>query len=443
MNKVKSSFRFISILIITNPIIDMLFTILGENKLGFISINQLIRLVIFFIALFFIRTKESKTQTVFLTIILFFIIVMQNAIGVTGSLMSDIGFAIKILLGFIFFRIVYDEQKNDKFFIQRINKSIRISTIIILLNIFLAVLGLGKQTYSGGGGRMTGYLGFISGNLIAANSLVVLFSYHLFMSFRYKKKSNIILSVGSFLGLFLLASKFSIFASLLILVIVYLIFAFNSKSYTKKKMIIIGILISIGSLGILIPYLIKYISAIQDDASKYGYDFLTALTTNRFMQIEIVEGYHVGRLKVDLTICRLFGVSYSHTNEVLNDIKSDFYAIELDFHGIYYYLGGIFLAITILFFALLIFKGLRYYTRMNIGGKISLFVVVLLLLGAFLGGHVLYELTTLIYFALPCSFVLASCPARKKRKKKMVKKVLIRKRIIYYEQQDGHCISQL
>lgn len=405
--KKRNSFYFIAVVIATNPIIDMIYSIFGDTKIWLFSLNQLIRIVLLVLTVLFLKTARSRKQTLWLSLFLFLIIGIQKLNGVTGSLVSDIGFILKIIFGFAFLRLVLDEQEHNPNFYIDIRKAINISTLIIFANIILGIFGFGSQTYTETSSRVNGYLGYLSGNLVTANSLLIIFAYYLYMSVAYKKRQDILFSIVVFVSLFLLASKFSIFGSLVLLLIVFIVYEKNANSQTRSKLLFGGFVLLIMSLFVLIPYSVKYIRGIVSEAQRYDYDFFTALTTNRFMQIDLIKKYGISLTTSNIHLIRLFGFSYSNTNQILNTAKADFMAIELDFHGLYYYLGGIFAFAVIVYFLRLLKKGFIVFKKKDIKGEISYLTVCLLLVGALLGGHVLYEMTTLVYFAIPCGTVMS------------------------------------
>ena len=407
----KGRLFFIGFVIATNPIIDMFYKILSDKSIGPVSINQLLRVLLLFISFFFIKTITSKKQTLWLSLGLAFILLVQHFNVGEGSIVKDVGFALKILFGFVFLRIIYEEICSNKDFFKDINSAMVIATLIFALNIMLAPFGLGGELYENSE-RMKGYLGLLSGNLVAANSLLIILSYHLYMFFSSKKKLNLIFSIITFACLFLLASKFSILGALVIVLIEYFIFVGSIKTQAKKTLNFIGVMAIILSLAALIPFAVKYISKIVAQANVFDYDFFTALTSNRFMQIDIVEEYCVAQAKGNMLITRLFGTGYSWTNEVLNSVKIDFEAIELDFHGLFYYLGGGFTFVAIIYFVRMVYKGRIAYRQNDILGKFAYLTLIVLLFGATFGGHVLYETTTLVYFAIPCACVMSESRKR-------------------------------
>lgn len=407
--------NFIKLVIILNPFIDMLFKIMGENDQSIISINQLIRIVLFVISLFFIRNKKSFLNIICLSVFLVFIILMQSYLGLTLSLFTDLAFIIKIISAYVFYRLCYEEFIINGCDFKNIFNSVKISGVIILLNIFLAVFGFGYRTYEGSTDRMSGFIGYMSGNCVTANSLIIALTINVILYFNNKNWKTAGMCLLNLLGLVMLATKFSVFGSLIMVVAVYFYYIYFSSRRKRNTLVVRGLFLGVLSLLFVIPFLNSYIDKIMIQANKYNYDFITMLTSNRGLQLLIVNDYYINQISTSKTMISLFGASYSHTNIVLNTINSGFVNIELDYHGIYYYLGALALIVILLFYFNILRKGLFLTRRKDVNSGLAFIGIIVILLSALLGGHVLYESTTLVYLMIPASFISAKFYLRRKK----------------------------
>ncbi len=99
----------------------------------------------------------------------------------------------------------------------------------------------------------------------------------------------------------------------------------------------------------------------------------------------------------------------------MHSIKIDFENIEMDFHGLYIYLGAIGLLLITIFYLLIIWKGIKLMKEKTFTNYFVV-IIILILCGAFLGGHVLYESTTLFYLMPLCALISSNYNLKKRGK---------------------------
>ena len=406
--------KFAAYIIILNPLIDMLFNLLNDIMEIGISINQAIRVVLLIYAMLCLREWKTKRNCAIFALWLIACLFIQSLYGMTFNILTDFGFILKIFSGYVYYRLYYEifrENHNDG---TAYFRAMFISSLIIVANIFLAVFGIGARTYSGSVDRMSGYIGFLSGNCITAICLMILFIVNIVQCI--DKRSGILklFLIINFVALLLLATKFSVIGSLMIVIAIFVYEVYAAKGVKKKRLIIIGGGIGAAVLIAMIPYLINYISGIVQMGSKYGYDFFDTLTSNRGMQIDLVIENYIVRLEgIEAKIAILFGAGYSKVNTILNTAKPEFEVIEWDFHGIYYYLGIGTLLLIIFFLCNCVRKGIYFIKRKNRILSYFAICVFVAIIHGLLGGHVCYESMTLQYFVVIAAYVSAAYDGRR------------------------------
>ena len=414
---------FSTIVIILNPIIDIVFNILQNNSSSGISLNQLIRIALLCYAMLCLREWASIRNSLIFLIWLALCLAMQNFYGMTLSLLTDIGFAVKLFSGYVYYRMYYEIFKENQNNGIRYFRSMFVSSIIVIINIFLGALGIGGRTYADSTDRMSGYIGFLSGNCITAICLMILFIVNITQYGGRKGVAGKIFLFINFIALLLLATKFSVIGTLMIIVAIFLYEVYASKGRRRQNLILVGSSVGILSLVFIVPYLSTYVSGIMQMGNRYGYNFFDTLTSNRGMQIDLIVSNYIQYLKdPEKGISVLFGAGYSKVNYILNSAKSDFQVIEWDFHGLYYYLGLGTLLLIVIFLCNCVRKGLYFIKRKN--RLLSYFTICLFAaIGhGLLGGHVFYESMTLQYFVVICAFISAAF-GNKKMDKRIVRQV--------------------
>lgn len=423
----KKSPTLLKYIIVTYPIWDILYSLSSEYFSFNLPINQVARVLIL---IYLLRHLSSKKNIV---VILAFIILLvgsemyHSTIPFLGDgLGSNFGYALKLLFFVVVvfsFQDLFKSKKLDPTYFLHLLVS---SSIVIYASIILSRFGLGYQSFAGSDGLRSGVKGlFAVQNTINVTLLLILPLCFLLYQLT-KKKIYIFHGIMIIASLFLLGTKSGLVGAILVVVLQLGLFSLNTKlSYFK---IFIGSLVSLGFLGFLFysyHHIVRFVESQIRLYEAYNYTNLYSfIISNRDLQIMYISDF---LSLLEKKYISLFGIGYEQANFIVNNGKSDFYAVEMDFHGIYYYSGLLILLFIVVIILSNIFKPAFRFIKNPIDLKfMTLFLCLSIgIVHAYLGGHVIYEALSLLYFGslLSCSNYLADENPKDIRSNSELKKV--------------------
>lgn len=400
----KIDYKIMYSILLLYPLIDIFYVI---NEIYFkieFPINQIIRGgILLFIIKQFIKTKDIFKVVVVATILgineLFYLFLFKES----NSLISNLGYVLKILLFIATFYAVRNMLKNKNIKMEELLKLISFSSIIISCNILLAkYFGLGFTSYIGDFAR-NGFKGyFLTINMVV--SFMTIITPIVFATYiQSKERKFFYLYLVDIYALICTGSKFGILSSLFMIVLmgIYFISKIDIKKYFKKLLLVSGISLII--LGLFLGKdILNFIDALIQDYEKVNYQNIFAyLVNNRNLQILYLNEF-IDKLGWAVSPLMLFGLGFSNANKIVEIGKSDFKIIEMDFHGLLYYSGIIVTTIIIVFIAIRLFKLVVYVIKNKRDFMLwsILISILLVLVQSILGGHVIYEAGPAFYFSI-------------------------------------------
>lgn len=412
--KSEKSSRILSLIILTYPLLDIIYTINTRVINVNVPINQGVRFLI--MIYLFIQIKNRKSFAIIS--LLFFLLVggeLAHLYGGYQMLGGNIAYVTKILFIVIVIYGVEDMLKSGKIDSYQLINSMVISSVIISFSIILSKFGLGYDSWEGGRSGVKGL--FMVQNTITATLLVIL-PLCLIMFERTNKIRYLLNYSLIFVSLIMIGTKSGLAGALLISALQISVWFFKTKlNYLKLALgsmfIVLIIVLSLMSMDIFLGF----INEQKGMYNTYNYNNIYSfLVSNRDLQIIYLEDY-IANFR-DFNPSLLFGLGYSFANEIINNGKSNFQAIEMDFYGIYYY-SGIWVLILVciiiikryLSLIVLVFKSKFNFMYFSIFLSISIG-----LFHAFYGGHVLYEALASLYFAVVLSVSRVEGLANRKSK---------------------------
>lgn len=384
-------------IILTYPIWDMLLTITNQLLNITLPINQVARFLIMVYFFTMINNSKDIAKCIILSVLMILGEVSNLLAG--NSISGDIGYVLKVI--FFVITIYAFENILNKKVVERddLIKYIVLSSFLISGSILISPLGLGLQSWEGG--LRSGYKGLFMGQNLITATLLIINPLCMYLILNTKKIVYYICYIMNFFSLILIGTKSGTVGAIVLLVIELLIVIKKTKrSYLKYSIICFLI-----PLALLLGYIAKgyFIQFINEQKLLYvqmGYtNIISYLISNRDLQIMYLDNY----IRSSFTRSPLFtfGLGYTRANSIINLNKTAFQAIEMDFKGLLYYSG-----IWVLIFIVINIVSRILYSMSNlIKGKfegIDLFIFISVIVGvvhAFAGGHVIYEALTSMYFA--------------------------------------------
>jgi len=401
-NKIYSFDTLIFLLLFGLLPIDMIngFLIRDVQLNTVITISQLYKIIL--LTLFFIRISNTEKIIV---LSIFFLLLLPSFVQTVKSFNLKLIFvdAVKVtkyvasFMAFLYFRRIFI---NKGYLLTQVYRWILFSFIVLVINIFLKLLGVGFPMYSYGTFEIGSKGFFYAGNEVSA-VLLILSSFLMFWYQLYNKKIFflIISLLAIFTGLYI-TSKTAILAT--IFTFIYL-FIFNPNG---KRMSIKSAVYFLCTVLIILPFgiyfIIKYLktSDVMLRASHFWeqLDIYTFIFSNRnIFLFDFIEIFKKEYNVIEMII----GVGQS-TFERLNNN----HIIELDFFDIYFAYGiiGILLFLFYIFFILIKSK-LRSMNRdIFIFSLYTKYIAVFLILLSFFSGHIFNSGMASIYIG--CVFSL-------------------------------------
>ena len=362
--------------------VDMINGIMLMNDVKLpISIGQLYKLLIVLCLLirFFFEIKLLVTTVILISLLLISSL-YQLLYNLEGShLLTDLIKASKYITPFICFLFFVNAFKysQDRIY-SLILKLVKISYLILIINIFITYIGLGYPAYKNGGMGTKGF--FYAGNEISA-LLIILCSIIAFRLWNRKQKSKyFIFLIINLLAALTISSKTAILG----IILVFLIIPFQDKSLKLKKFIpLLGCSIVMLPITLLLSWqFIKKTAIIV--RIEYFYrelDFWTFLLSSRNVFLE--NSYYIFKDNYNF-IEKVIGVGPSKF-EYLNNFK----VVEMDIMDIFFTYGYLGLAIFLFMQIFVIIQanafsksGKHPYSRL-----ITMMAIILLIIST-LAGHV-------------------------------------------------------
>ena len=382
MLKLATIDTFIIILMFALLPIDMINGIvLMKGMVLPISIGQFYKIIIIiFLLIRFFFTIRLLISTIILIFLLSISSMYQIIFNLEGSdILLDLIKATKYITPFICFLFFVNAFKYSRDKIYPLTLSlVRISYLILVLNIFTKYIGLGYPAYKNGGMGSKGF--FFAGNEISA-LLIILCSIIAFQL--WNKKQKIKYSIFLIINL-LAALTISSKTAILGIILVFLIIPFQDKSLKLKKFIpLLGCSIVLLPLTLLFSWqFIKNTAIII--RIEYFYrelDFWTFLLSSRNVFLE--NSYYIFKNNYNL-IEKVIGVGPSKF-EYLNDFK----VVEMDIMDIFFTYGflGLIIFISLIAFILLQANAFSKSGRYPYSKLVSMMVIILLVVST-LAGHV-------------------------------------------------------
>lgn len=385
--------KFIYLLIFLNPFFEIIYSLLSRLEIG-IPINQLSRMIVF-ISFFLLVAKEKKIFCKVLIIFSIFVVIygLQIMLDIANFSFSDITFLVKLIyattLPFIFESFI----KTRIVSIEKFIRAIISSTFIIIFSVCISPFGFGFEGWKNNSYR-TGYVGwFRFGNYLTATLLVSLC--FLLCSNNIKKRYCWIFFTA--LSLVLIGNKAGLAGLACFLVVLFFDFLKRLKNGKINKFLL-GFVIAAGSIFILvgIQYLIKFVYNQIALYKAHNYkNIFTFLVSNRNLQVNTIKNaFAGGRYGV-------WGqyVGYGYTN-VINCIKGNNRgsSLEMDFYGLYYYMGIIPLITWVIIWGKSLHKALKNYLKnKSLNNCILMFGIVIIMCHSIFAGHVIFESLTITY----------------------------------------------
>lgn len=366
--------------------IDMLngFLLKEVEIIPVISVSQLYKMIL--IGLLFIRISAAERLIV---LSIFGLLLMPSFFQVIKSFNLKLIFvdAVKVIkylasfVAFLYFRRVFI---NKGHLLDMVYKWMFFSFIIIVLNIFLRLFGIGFPMYTMGDIGIGSKGFFYAGNEISATLLII--SSFLMYWFRLYNKLGLFIFIGFlaiFTGLYI-TSKTAILGT--IFTFIYFLFLMSRRNMLTIRTLFIYIFFFFICMPIGGYFVVDYLES-SDIMRRFSFfwdrlDIYTFILSNRntflFDMIEIFkEKYNILEM--------LIGVGQSTFESLNND-----HIIELDFFDIYFAYGliGVFLFVLYTLFILIKAKLKAFSSNMFVFSSYTIYISLLLIVLSFLSGHI-------------------------------------------------------
>ena len=349
-----------------------------------ITISQLYKIVV--LALLFIRITTTERIIVF---VIFGLLLLPSFFQVVTSfnlklILVDAVKVIKYLASFIAFLYFRSIFINKGHLLDRVYKWMFFSFIIIVLNIFLRLFGIGFPMYTMQGLEIGSKGFFYAGNEISATLLII--SSFLMYWFKLYNKPGLFIFIGVLAivtGLYA-TTKTAILGT--IFTFIYFLFLMPRRNMLTIKSLFIYIIFFFICMPIGGYFIIDYLES-SDIMRRIAFfwdklDIYTFILSNRntflFDMIEIFkEKYNIVEM--------LIGVGQSTFESLNND-----HIIELDFFDIYFAYGliGVLLFVLYTLFILIKAKLKLFSGKTFVFAPYTTYIALLLIVLSFLSAHI-------------------------------------------------------
>ncbi len=261
-----------------------------------------------------------------------------------------------------------DLRKDDRIII-RTERIISVNTLVILINIYISLVGLGTQSY--GEATSKGY--FYAGNEVSALYLTLIPCYLYFISKKYSVSSPqyitaIVLIIGSTL---LLSTKTAIVGTLFLSLYVTSLAIHKRKNQIKFYLIIGIILTAISIYGIVFLSNLDIWQRVTYIYDKGGFEYVFFSDRDKYWQEEKHDILSAGSAAI------ILGLGEERT-------------VEMDFFDTFLNYGILGIAIVYGFYLYLLIKSYRYGRKCTIG-KIVFMSNLTLLVSSSFAGHMVFS----------------------------------------------------
>lgn len=362
------------------------FLLLNKFNTG-ISLSQLVKFPLLYFMMFriYILNKKYFLHVLGISMILVLAVFINYVDEVNVSLLKEFTLILKLLvIPICAYYFVSLKEINYDFYYKSIIKIFKISFIVLAVNIFLSIIGVGYSSYSGGIGNK-GF--FYAGNELSAMYLIIS---SFLLQYTFKKlsiKYYIILSIIALVIGVSISTKVSMFSIFLIIILIPLIsvkIKINATFILKAVFFVLGI--------VLISALL-YDNVVNSSVfdrwvyffKVYNYDYTSIILSGR--NKTLIESFNMNETFYK-PINLFFG--YSYTGFLDNMQQSTFYKVkanEMDFFDIYFIYGifGLLSVLSIWFISIVQFI---ISEKKNL---VLLITICLILVISFLSGHVLFS----------------------------------------------------
>lgn len=337
MDKLKDKKNLFYFVLMILPIIDVLTSINARFNTFHFSPGIIVRGIIFLISIIYMLfskevNKESRKKTIIYFIILiiysfvFILLRINNSID-KSHIISEIKFFFK----FWYFPITLIFLNNFKLDKEKLNKALKISTILYAIGLFLPlVTNTYFESYS-----YSPYKGVV-GWFYSANELGSLLSMNLILLYLNLDKKSIPIILLNILTLIIIGTKVSLFSTLIICVSMFVIFKLKDKKKLKNKK----------SEKVKYSLIILIVSLVLILSSSTARDVLERLNVNKNNIIEtkltgfgavldkLLSGRYTflldtyGQYKNENIAVKTFGLGFTYNNH-LTSIEMDTFDIAL------------------------------------------------------------------------------------------------------------------
>ena len=379
---------FILFFLVCNPLIEIIYAMFSTNSGDVLNINRLLRFAALFVMLIDIKSIKVLQKLFCIVVVFVLSYVGICTTNVQMNIGTDISYLLKIYMGFVVYYYFYNKLMSGQLTENAIFSSLIYASIIVSTVIDLSLFGLGRLTYSG---NRFGFRGlFAAANLPTSYLLMVLP-----IAFEHRKSNSkvaIIAIIMSCIALPLLGTKTGVLGTLLVFIIVGISSIHKRIKKTTVVFLLIGSVIAIGVITFIIYQYVPYLKALFLSNSFYHNSIYSFLLSNRDTQVFLAEQYFDTLLKSKKILPILCGVGYSRIENVLNSTYSNYFAVEMDFHAIFFCCGAVIFALVLYRVLYAIKSGFvdwrRTKSQEDFYLLLALFVAIV---HAWLGGHTLTD----------------------------------------------------
>lgn len=355
-----------------------------------LPISQMIKSIL----LLFVSYKVLKNRVIAISLSIVIIILNFNYISsafYNYPFVGTIQHLSKLLLTILLF--VYFKQCIEKWlytcFEKRAKLVFKIGIIVLFVNVYMGLLGIGYHTYSTG---EYGYKGFFSSGNEMGGLVVTLIPVLLYWAyFSLTKKQYLLCTIASLLFGILLATK-----SVIIIVVffcVYVPYAYSNNKKRKRKIVISSIILLICALYVVFKKLDRestnFLIEFFYRYDKGGILYLLLSARNEF----VLEQY-------DIFIHSPFYQQLLGMGSKIGNIDT----VEMDYFDVFFYYGYIGLFIMIIL-TIMLFHIIKKNKINNKFTRVIKMSDTLMIIMAAVAGHILFSSTAGLYIALINSFL--------------------------------------
>lgn len=329
--------------IVCNPLIEIIYAMFSVGYSGVLNVNRILRFVALSIMLVDIKNRKNLKKLLNIAAIFGFSYLGVVISGNQISIGTDIGYLIKIYMGFVTYYYFYEKLIIGHLTERAVFSSLICAAIIVSSVIILSLFGVGFQTYSG---NRFGFRGlFAAANLPTAYLLMVLPIAFCFI--KTNNKFAIIAIVMSCIALPLLGTKTGVLGTLLVFFVIGVSAIHKRIKKTTVVLLLIGLAASVIVLVFIINKYIPYLKSLFLTNSFYNNSIYSFILSNRDTQVLLASQYLESLSGSESVLAFLSGVGYSRIENVLSSAYSNYLAVERDFHAIFFYCGAVILIMVL------------------------------------------------------------------------------------------------